>query len=304
MATMRIGTAPVTWGIEGNPDGALQLPFEQVLSEMRKSGYAGTELGPPGFLPNDPDALAKLLKTYCLDLVSAYCALDLHSAASISNDMEEIKKTAKTLTALGAQQIVIGEWGSPSRYKISGRVCSEAGDDVLDKAGWKRLRQRVETVCEVCVPLGLKVSFHPHVGTYVETSGEIDQFLDAVKGLPVGLCLDTGHLAYAGDEPVKAFKTYAPHINLCHLKDVKREILQRCLQRRLDLTETTRAGVFVPLGQGDVDFGALLTALYKLNYNGWLVVEQDRILTQPDDTLADARVSYSFLATLLKALEP
>ncbi len=158
----------------------------------------------------------------------------------------------------------------------------------------------METACEIVAPLGLAVSFHPHVGTYVETGDEIEQLLEAVEGLPVGLCLDTGHIAYAGDDPVAAFLRYAPRVNLCHLKDIRSRTLRRCLQERWDLVETTRAGVFVPLGDGDVDFAAIVAVLRTIDYDGWLVVEQDRILTDGDNPLADARTSFTFLTELLR----
>lgn len=299
MAKFRIGNAPVSWGVEEIPDWGPQLPPERVLSDMQAAGYEGTELGPWGYLPDDHDQLRAMLEKYQLKLASAFCPVNLHSAELDEVEMANLRKEAALLSALGARDIIMADTGSPHRYQISGRVNAEADGDVLDAEGWRRLRHHMEAICEISAPLNLRVCFHPHVGTYVETGEEIAEFVRAVEGLPVGLCLDTGHLAYAGVDPVACFATYARQVNFCHLKDMSQKVLAQCLAQKLDFTETTRAGVFVPLGQGDVDYARIFDTLRAADYDGWLIVEQDRILTDRDDPLADARVSRAFLRRML-----
>lgn len=299
MARFRIGNAPVSWGVEEIPDWGPQLPSDRVLAEMVECRYDGTELGPWGYLPDDKDLLGDMLRRYRLVLASAFCPVNLHSAELDATEMANLRKEAALLAALGAQDIIMADTGSPHRYQISGRVRSGANGDLLDAEGWRRLRRHMQVICEISAPLGLRVCFHPHVGTYVETAEEIEQFTEAVAGLPVGLCLDTGHLAYAGVDPVRAFRDYAGQVNFCHLKDFRQDVLQRCLAQRLDFTETVRAGVFVALGEGNVDYAQIFALLQAVDYDGWLIVEQDRILTEADDPLADARTSRAFLGRML-----
>lgn len=299
MARFRVGNAPVSWGVEEIADWGPQLPSDRVLAEMAEAGYEGTELGPWGYLPDDRALLGEMLRKHGLGLASAFCPVNLHSEELEPTELANLRKEAALLSALGARDIIMADTGSPHRYQISGRVKAEAGDDRLSPDGWRRLRRHMETICEISAPLGLRVCYHPHVGTYVETDEEIDSFAEAVHGLPVGLCLDTGHLAYGGADPVEMFRTYASQVNFCHLKDYSQTVLKRCLAQRLDFTETTRAGVFVPLGRGDVDYTCIFDILRGVDYDGWLIVEQDRILTDADNPLEDARTSREFLRKLL-----
>lgn len=299
MADFRIGTAPVSWGIAG-PDWGPRLPVEQVLSEMAMAGFTGTELGPWGYLPTAAAPLRTLLDRYGLTLASAFCPVDLHSPDPDPAEMEILKIEAALLAEFGARDIIMSDGGSPHRQEISGRVKAEANGDVLDKEGWRRVRQRMERVCEISAPLGLRVCYHQHVGTYVETEEEIAAFMEAVDGLPVGLCLDTGHLAYAGCDPVAIFRTYASKITYCHLKDFSHAVLERCLTGRLNFSETTRAGVFVPLGRGDVDYASIFAVLNQVGYAGWLIAEQDRLIAEADNPLEDAKISRAFLREMLR----
>lgn len=299
MARFRLGTAPVSWGVAG-PDWGPRPPVERVLSEMAQAGYEGTELGPWGFMPTEAKPLGELLARYNLALASAFCPVNLHSPELDPQQLADLRIEAALLAELGARDIVMSDTGSPHRKAIAGRVKAEANGDALDTQGWRQVREHMKRICDISAPLGLRVCYHHHVGTYVETDEEIAAFVEAVHGLPVGLCLDTGHLAYAGADPIATVRTHASLINFCHLKDFDQVVLNECLRKGLDFTQTVKAGVFVPLGQGDLDYPTILGALRSAGYDGWLIVEQDRLVTSGDNPMADARTSLDFLKGLLE----
>lgn len=176
---------------------------------------------------------------------------------------------------------------------------AEAGNDQLDDGLWKKLGENLKIITGICRGYGLTVSFHPHVGTYVETAEEIKRFDEETKDLDLLYCLDTGHLAYAGADPVVLFKEYANRLGVLHLKDVNLELLAECKAKGYDFITTTKQGVFVPLGNGHVDYPSIFNTLATTNYSGWVVVEQDRVLTDKDNPFEDAQQSISYLKKFL-----
>jgi inosose dehydratase len=299
LARFRIGNAPVSWGVEELPDWGPQLDFHQVLAEMALAGYEGTELGPWGYLPQDERRLARLIDRYGLTLASAFCPLSLHLPTLPDQELAELRREAHLLRALGADILILADSGSPHRYQVAGRADADAGEDALDDAGFRRLREHVARVADLADSLGMRLAFHPHVGTYVESAREIDAFLDAVQGLDVRLCVDTGHLAYAGVDPADVVERHSARVAFCHFKDVDKAVLEASRRRGLDFNATVRAGVFVPPGAGAVDFPRIVASLRRANFDGWLVVEQDRVLDDPDQPLADAFSAREYLRALV-----
>jgi inosose dehydratase len=131
--------------------------------------------------------------------------------------------------------------------------------------------------------------FHPHAGTCVETRAEIDRLLAGLDPSVIGYCPDTGHIAYAGDDPVAAIVDYADRIAHVHIKDVDLAALTRARENRVDFLEVVRLGVFTALGQGGADLGRALRTLRDVGYDGWLVVEQDAAARPLEDAIASRR---------------
>jgi len=299
MGEIKIGNAPVSWGVEEIPDWGPQLPVDRVLSEMKEAGYLGTELGPWGYMPTEYEPLKQLLDKYGLVMVSAFCPINLHTGVLNDFEISELRKEAQLLVQMGARDIIIADSGSDSRYRVAGRVEKEAGDDKLDDTLWKKLGENLKVVADICRGYGLRVSFHPHVGTYIETADEIRRFGEVTKDLGLLYCLDTGHLAYAGADPVELFKEHADRLGVLHLKDVNLNLLDECRAKGLDFIHTTKEGVFVPLGTGHVDYPAIFKTLRDSNYSGWVIVEQDRVLGPKDNPLEDAKRSMAYLKQFL-----
>ena len=290
----RLAGAPISWGVCEVPGWGPMLPAERVLSEMAEIGLRGTELGAPGFLPDDPGAVAALLGAHRLTLVGGFVPLVLHepdSAAGLAAAREAISLFAHA----GGGMLVLAlvqdmDWSAPAE---------------LDAAAWSRLAAHVGEVVALAAERGIEVALHPHAGTLVETA---DQITRALGQLEVGWCLDTGHLLIGGYDPVEFARVNAERVVHVHLKDVDAELAGRVRDGSLSLLDATRAGLFRPLGEGDVDVKAVLEELRSVDYSGWLVLEQDTALTGDEPTVGggpmqDVKRSIAFVHGLAQTKE-
>jgi inosose dehydratase len=294
---MRVGNAPVSWGVyeadRPNP------PFGVVLDAIAQAGYEGTELGPYGYLPNTPDALAQELKSRGLALGSSFVALPLEDPARRAHSVDHALSVARLLKSQGVGELILADDEDPARARIAGRVPADGS------AGWSEQawREAVTTVQAVARALrdvlGMRVVFHHHAGTFVETPQEIERLLEQTDPETVGLLLDTGHAVYGGGDPLELVMRHGPRIHYLHLKDAQRAELERVRATEIPMAEAWARGVFCPLGEGVVDFPRLIDTLRRRGYAGWLIVEQDVV---PDaqgrlnpDPFASARRSRAFL---------
>lgn len=273
----RIATAPVNWNNADVPGLRVHVPYRTMLAQMRRAGYDATEFGPG--LPADPSAVREALQQESMTLVSAFCALPFRDAAATATRLAETLTTARMLRDLGSDLVLLSDAITPERSAYAGRVFDRAdAPRVLpeERAGFLT---RVEGVARILrEELGLRVAFHPHTASYVEAPDEVRWLLDGTDPDLVGLCLDTGHIAYGGGDPVAFAREYGERIRHVHLKDVDRPRLDDLRAAGSTFEEGLAAYVFPTLGTGDVAFPAVLDALQEAGYRGYLVVEQD---TQP-----------------------
>lgn len=299
---IRIGTAPISWGACEIPNWGDQLPYAQVLDEMAASGYEGTELGPWSYLPSDPATLKRELEARKLSLVGAFCPVTLHARERNAASLTTARQTIDLLAAAGAPVLVLAEAGDERRMAIAGRVPAD-GSAGFSHGEWRRFGDGVNTIARYARERGLVTAFHPHVGSYVERTEEIARLMRDTDPTLVGLCLDTGHIAYGGGDPVDIARTHARRVRHVHLKDVRREVRADALARQLDFRAAVSLGVFAPLGDGSLDLRSTLSALRAVDYAGWLIVEQDvRLGVSPiASPLRDAKRSRSYLTEVLAA---
>jgi inosose dehydratase len=168
----------------------------------------------------------------------------------------------------------------------------------LDEAGWRRLLANLDRLNAEATRRGIGAVLHPHVGTMVETGPEVERVL---AGSGIGLCLDTGHLLIGGTDPAELARQAGDRIAHVHAKDVDHGLAVRVRAGELTYTEGVRAGMYRPLGDGDIDFGAEAEALDKHGYRGWWVLEQDTILEGApagEGPVADVRRSAEHLRSL------
>ena len=273
-ARIRIGTAPISWGACEIPKWGEQLPYGQVLDEMAACGYEGTELGPWSYLPTDPVTLRRELDARKLALAGAFCPVTLHDRDRRDASMHIARETIDLLAAAGAPVLVLAEAGDERRAAIAGRVPSD-GSAGFSHAEWRRFCDGANEVARYARERGLLTAFHPHAATYVERPDEIARLLRDTDPTLVGLCLDTGHVAYGGGDVGDIARTHARRVRHVHLKDLRREVRADALARRLGFREAVGLDVFAPLGEGSLDLRGTLEALRDADYSGWLIVEQD-----------------------------
>jgi inosose dehydratase len=288
----RIAGAPVSWGVIEVPDWGYQMPADRVLREAASLGLAAMEAGPEGLLPRDPAQVSDLLSAYGMSLVGGFVPAVLHEPGVRDEQLALVERRAGFFAAAGADVLV-----------LAAATDSESYEEVaeLDEGAWRDLFESLKKVQEVCASHGLAVSLHHHYGTVIERD---DQLLRFLEGSEMGLCLDTGHLVIGGGDPVEIAGLAGDRINHVHLKDVSVELAQRLARRELDFREAANQGAFRPLGEGDVDVGALVERLEASGYGGWYVLEQDTVVeTEPPEgegPVNDIRKSLRFLKTRLE----
>lgn len=263
---MKLAGAPITWGISEVPGWGHRLPAARVLAEMSALGLEATELGPPGYLPDDPGELRELLDNEGLELAGGFLAAVLHEPGRRGSALAGIRQEAATLAAAGAHTLVLAAALGFDGYD---------SDKSLSKQGWLALAETLRAADAIAAENGLELAFHPHAGTAVEKSEEVSTFLETTD---VALCLDTGHLYLGGSDVVQVARDAGKRVRHVHMKDVDASLAARLRSRDLTYAAAVRAGLYRPLGQGDLDVRAVLDELRRSGYEGWYVLEQDTAL--------------------------
>jgi inosose dehydratase len=288
--TDRIAGAPISWGVCEVPGWGYQLTPARVLTEMRDVGLVATELGPEGFLPAEPGAMARTLSQHDLHAVGGFTPLLLHRP-----DHDPVPAVAELLKAYGA---------TGSDTLVLSAVTGLEGYDErpeLDETGWTTLLTNLDRLGALAAEHGVHAVLHPHVGTMVQNGSEVQRVLE---GSSIALCLDTGHLLIGGTDPAELTRQAPERIAHTHMKDVDAGLARQVQDGRRTYTEAVREGMYRPLGSGDVDFEAIIRYLRQQGYPGWYVLEQDTILTEEprgEGPLADVRTSVDHLRSLLTA---
>jgi inosose dehydratase len=267
--TLTVATGPVTWGVDF-ADAPENPPWRQVLDEIARSGVTTMELGPVGFLPDDPAALREELGRRGLSAVGSFVFDDLHDGGRREDILATARRVCDTIAGAGGEVLVIIPRPRAPRSGTAGRS-SEAPR--LDRARWSALIATVDALAALGADAGLRPVFHPHAGTYVEFEDEIERLAGDVE---VDLCLDTGHLAYAGMAPEALIRAFGHRLGHVHLKDVRPAVMARVTAGELGFWEAVEAGAFCPIGEGQVDIVAVLKALEAVGYDGFATLEQDR----------------------------
>lgn len=274
---IKIANAPCSWGVlefdlEGKAAG-----FEQVLDEIKETGYEGSELGDWGFMPAIPNELKKELDNRQLSMVGAFVPVFLKDRSKHVAGAEAAVKTAKLMADAGytnAFIVLADDNGSvPERTQNAGRVTPAMG---LTSDEWAIFAEGANFVAaEVKAKTGLRTVFHHHCAGYVETPEEIDSLLALTDPSLVGLVLDMGHYKFGGGDPLSCMIKHSSRIWHIHFKDCHTQLAEQSRIEGWDYFKSVGSGVFCELGKGSVDFSSIVAELKRQNYAGWIVVEQD-----------------------------
>jgi inosose dehydratase len=281
MINATVAGAPVSFGVfEMTPEGAATVAPDDMLEVLQEAGYAGVDLGPVGYLGRDAELRARLAR-FGLELAGGWVQLPFSDDEAFEAALPSLNDALRVFSdAAGAGPArlplpTLADDGSALRRASPGRG---AQADPLSDAAWDTLIANTERATAIVRAAGFEPTFHHHAGTFVESPAEIDRFLANVG---IDLTLDTGHLFIAGGDPVSAIDRWGDRINHLHLKDVDLEVLRGVLAAGGGMPEVWSSGAFVAFGRGDIDLGAVMDAVDRAGFDGWVVVEQD-VLNAPD----------------------
>ncbi len=290
----RIASAPISWGICEVPGWGQMLPTDRVLTEMTDLGITATEYGAPGFLPTEPTGIRDVLGGHGMSLIGGFTPLVLHDPARRQDELARVREVAGLFSLSGASTFVScpvmdDDWSTPRP---------------LDRAEHGHLVRMLGEVDTICADHGLRQVLHPHLQTVVETTQDVERVL---QDCDVDWCLDTGHLAIGGTDPVEFARRAADRVGHVHLKDVRMDLVPRMLDRSTSIMEGVQAGLFPPLGQGDLALADVVLTLERAGYEGWYVIEQDTAITGdlPGDgegPVTDVQSSMRFLHDVVAPL--
>lgn len=293
--TIRIGNAPCSWGIEFASDPAYPK-WQSVLQQCADAGYKGIELGPIGYMPEEPEILRQELLKNDLEIIGGVVFRAFHDPDMWDDVMDASKRTCEALVAHGAQHLVLIDSISPRRAPTAGRA-DEA--EQMDKSEWTAYRDRIATVAKMgAEEYGLTVGIHAHAAGFMDFEPELDRLLNEVDESILKICFDTGHHSYAGFDPVAFMKRNMSRISYMHFKDIDPVVKADVVENRTDFYKACGQGIFCNLGEGDVDFPAVRQLLLDHGFEGWCTVEQDCDPSLPGTPLEDARANREYLQSI------
>ena len=293
--TMRIGNAPCSWGVEF-ADDPRNPTWQSVLEQCAGAGYKGIELGPVGFMPEDPAILSDALAQHDLELIGGVVFRAFHDPDAWDDVMDGSVRTCKALVAHGAEHLVLIDSISPRRAPTAGRA-DEA--EQMDAAEWKAYVDRIRTIAKMgAEEYGLTVGMHAHAAGFMDFEPELERLLDEVDESIMKICFDTGHHSYAGFDPVAFMQRHIDRISYMHFKDIDPVVKKQVIENRTGFYDACGQGIFCNLGQGDVDFPAVRQILLDAGFEGWCTVEQDCDPTLPGTPIEDARANREYLESI------
>jgi inosose dehydratase len=288
---VRIGINPLTWTNDDLPELGEQNSLETCLAEAKLAGYDGVELGRK--FPREADTLGPILKKHGLSLVSGWYSARLLER-SAEEEIRAMESHQKLLSTLGVKAMVFAE---VSRCVHGERTIPLSRRPRMAEKEWNPFCERLDAVARHLEEQGMKMAYHHHMGTVIESEEEVDRMMDST-GL-VGLLLDTGHLTFAGGDPLRALKRHASRIVHVHCKDIRREKLAHARKKDSSFLDAVLGDVFAVPGDGSIDFDPILKELANRKYSGWLVVEADQDPAKAHP-LTHARIGHDCLRPLAR----
>ena len=275
--SIRFGVSPIAWANDDMPELGGDTPLESILRDIQELGFEGVELG--GKFPRTAATLKPLLARYRLDLIGGWYSGSLLTQ-SAHDEIVALQPHLELLKAMGSKVFVFAETSNA----IHGQRNHAMSDTPqLGADEWAVFGQRLTEVADYIQAQGIRFAYHHHLGTVVERAADLQAFLRHT-GASVGLTLDTGHAALGGIDALKLIAEHPGRVAHVHCKDVRRDVFDKIRAAGSSFLDGVLAGMFTVPGDGGLDYAALMAALAKINYSGWIVIEAEQ-----DPALADPR---------------
>ncbi|MCP4385118.1 MAG: TIM barrel protein [Hyphomicrobiales bacterium] len=294
-AAMNLGNSPCSWGIEF-ADDPRNPPWEAVLDECASAGFAGIELGPVGFLPEDPLILRDALAARGLTLSGGVVFQPFHDATAWDRVLDAHTRTCRSLASHGAEQLILIDSIAAERTRTLGRPQDAPR---LSAEGWAGFSTRIREAATIATEeFGLTASIHAHAGGHCDFEDEHDRLLDEIDESILWVCIDTAHATLAGMDPLALTRRYASRVSHVHLKDIDPVKKAEVVRDGIEFYAACEDDMFCQMGKGEVDFAAFRTLLNEIGYNGWCIVEQDCAPDAAISKVAMARANRDYLASV------
>lgn len=286
-----LANSPCSWGVDyaDHPDNPR---WSLVFDEIAGAGFEHAELGPVGFVPLSGTALNAAFEERGLTCVAGFIFEPLHEPAAETAVLERVTRTLDALVAVGANRLVTIDHLDESRTATAGNPDTAPR---LDASRFAHMIGLIDRIADMALEVGITPVIHQHAGTFIEFEDELVAVLDRLDAERVGLCIDTGHMSYAGIDPIDFFSDHADRARYFHFKDVDPVVHERVVAEGIPFLEAIRQNVFTPVGRGVVDWTGLAEVVHADGYDGAATIEQDVDPTQPVDPRCSAVESLTFL---------
>jgi len=290
MSRILIGCVPITWK---------NVPQDQVLREIAEAGYEGVPAGPRKDMSTQE--VLNDLAGYGLKPAPTYMGGDLWKPEAQAPAVEQASRIAKFSREAGVTELYVSAGGSRTfvgsrglnRMQVAGRVQPE---DSMSDAEFTQLTETLNRAGEAALAEGVRLCYHNHCASVIETRDEIERMLSLVDRGLVFLGPDTGHMAWGGTDVVDFFREHVDSILTVHLKDIDPSVMAEGRQKEWDYGVCREHGIYTELGRGFVDFPGMMKVLKDANYDGWLLAETD--VTQLPTAMESAVISREYLKHL------
>ncbi|MDR7276223.1 sugar phosphate isomerase/epimerase family protein [Catenuloplanes atrovinosus] len=294
MVNLILGNCPASWGVRWAGAGP-RPPWRRFLDELAGAGYGWLELGPYGYLPTDPsrlnDELARRGLRVCAGTVHG-CG-GLHRAGEFGDMLARTRRAAELAAGTGARDLVFVPVPG-YRDEFTG---AWAESDKLDDDGWKVLvRTANELGKHALGEYGLTLSVQPHADTHLETVAQIGRFLAETDPAYVSLCLDTGHVAYAGGDPAALIAEHPDRVGLVHVKQIDPRLAIRAQRESLAYGQAVALGACCEPPHGLPALPPVLDAMRERGQDAFVVVAHEPPPGTEDAAAVAARTRDYLLA--------
>jgi inosose dehydratase len=270
---VKVGVTCTLWWNDDFPNIDAGIPFGQAVSEMALAGFQGCSIGHK--YPTDPVVLKQALDLRGLQVSEPWTSTYFTIKEMTQQTVDAFEQTLAFIKAVGGRELVVAEFGATSHLLP---VALFANRPIFTDEQWDALTTGLNNLGKIAVSAGMRLSYHHHMGTGVMTRADVDRLMASTDPALVHLLLDTGHIAFAGDDPIDLARTYADRIGHVHLKNIRPEVVSRVRLEGLSFQTGIEDGVFTVPGDdsGSLDFAPILGALNDAGYEGWLVVEAEQ----------------------------